>query len=417
MRPARVLVGIWLGACTSAPAHEAAVQSPVPIALVAAAIPAPPAPVRARVLVGGDVMPHRPQLETPESVALALSELSPLFHSADATIVNYETATGTLDLSRSDPAALTLVASPAWMKAVVSANVTALTLANNHACDLGARGLASSVSTARELGVAALGADEDAPWKARTIFSSGSHRACAVAWTTFVNDRRPACADSRHLAVAKPNREGRMRVARAIAAAFHDGCDAVIAIAHGGLEYAPQTEAMMSLARAAANAGADAVVLHHPHVVSPLVTYVAEDGRLVPIFASVGNLVSNQGESWTPAYPAAQHDRHIVYLNGWTRIGMLADLDLRLDTPKHASHVEAYGYHVIFVESDHVLDKSNPHPRIVARPLDPDDDRALIDKLTRDEAGPHQIFTNPCWIEHRGADATAGPACSLRSHP
>jgi poly-gamma-glutamate synthesis protein (capsule biosynthesis protein) len=197
-------------------------------------------------------------------------------------------------------------------------------------------------------------------------------------------------------------------VAKAIAAAAHDGCDAIVAIVHGGDEYAAQTNEMMTLAKSAADAGADAIVMHHPHVVSPMTTYVAEDGRHVPIFSSLGNLVTNQGESWTTEYPAAQHDRHIVYLNGWTRLGMLADLELRLGGAERAV---AWGNHLVWLESDHVLDKSNPHPRIVARPLDATADAAIIEKLSRDAAGPRTVFEDPCWIERSGADATTGPTC------
>ncbi len=410
MRLVWVALGLWLGGCTSAAPRQKSVAH----SDVAAAVPqvvAPP-PVHVRVIIGGDVIPHRPQLLEAESVSSALAPLAPLFHSADAAIVNYETSTG--DIAHIDQTTLALAAKPAWMHAVVSANVTALTLANNHACDLGGRGLAASLDTANANAVTALGVDGTDPWAPKTLVSAGGRRVCAIAWTTFVNERkRPACADSGHLAIAKPDYDGRLRAAKAVANAFHEGCDAVIAIVHGGEEYAPQTPAMMTLARAGADAGADAVVMHHPHVVSPMVVHETEDGRRVPIFASLGNLVSNQGESWTPQYPATQKDRRIVYLNGWTRLGMLADLELRLDT-RSPQKVVAFGSHLIFVESDHVLDKSNPHPRIVARPLDPDEDRAVIEKLSRDAAGPRAVFDDPCWIERRGADATSGPVPGCR---
>ncbi len=400
------MLGLWLGACTSGPAHDS-VKAPRP--MLAAVIPVvhtPTPPPTIRVIIGGDVIPHRPQLALAESISSALAPLESLFHAADASIVNYETSTG--DISRIDTATLSLAASPAWMRAVAARSVTAITLANNHACDLGGRGLAASLATASSIGVTALGASVSDPWKAVTIATKDGHRACAISWTTFVNDRRPGCASSGHLAIAKPNREGRARVAKAIAAAAHDGCDAIVAIVHGGDEYAAQTNEMMTLAKSAADAGADAVVMHHPHVVSPMTTYVAEDGRDVPIFSSLGNLVTNQGESWTTAYPAAQHDRHIVYLNGWTRLGMLADLELRLGG---AERTVAWGNHLVWLESDHVLDKSNPHPRIVARPLDATADAAIIEKLSRDTAGPHAVFDDPCWIERSGADATTGPTC------
>lgn len=378
---------------------------PVVAAFVPAAKPAPRAPIR--VVVGGDVIPHRPQLLEPASISAALAPLVPLFESADAAIVNYETATGSI--SGIDTSTLSLAAQPDWMRAVAQSKITAITLANNHACDLGRRGLAASVGTAAALSVTALGASTGDPWEPKTIASQDGRRVCAVAWTTFVNDRRHGCAEAGRLAVAPPSREGRMRVARAISRARRSGCDAVVAIAHGGEEYAPQTAGMMALANAAAEAGADAVVLHHPHVVSPLVVHDTEDGRHVPIFASLGNLVSNQGESWTSDYPATQRDRHIVYLNGWTRLGMIADLSFQLDAPKQK--LAGWGYHLVFVDSEHVLDKSNPHPRIAARPLDPTGDRTVIDKLARDAAGPRAVFEDRCWIEKTEPSDSTSPPC------
>jgi hypothetical protein len=385
-------LGLWFGGCTSAP-ERAPAHAPV---IVAAAVPhvIAPSPAILRVLVGGDVMPHRPQLLEPENVSAALAPLAPLFRSAEASIVNYESSTG--DASHLDPVRLGLAAKPEWMRAVVTANVSALVLANNHACDLGARGLAASLETAHAAGATTLGVDGVDPWAPKTIASREGHRVCAIAWTTFVNDRYRGCADSPHIAIAKPNREGRLRAAKAIANAFHEGCEAVVAIVHGGEEYEPQTHAMMNFARAVAEAGADAVVMHHPHVVSPLVVYEAEDGRRVPIFASLGNLVSNQGESWTPSYPAAQKDRRVVYLNGWTRVGMIADLEFHLGA---GAKTVTFGDHLVYVENDHVRDKSNRHPRIRARLLDPEADRDVIDKLARDAAGPHAIFEDPFWIE------------------
>ncbi|HSQ63352.1 MAG TPA: CapA family protein [Polyangiaceae bacterium] len=410
MRYASTLFGFWLAACASA-APQKTPHASVAIAAAVPVIEMPPAPLPSyvRVLVGGDLLPHRPQLLSPESIGASLVPLSPLFRSADAVVANYETATG--EISGIDPSTLSLAATPAWMKAVRGDDVTAITLANNHACDLGGSGLSASIQTAGELGFAAMGAAREEPFAARTLAERDGHRVCGVAWTTFVNDHRPGCETTGRVAMAKPSREGRLRVAKAVADAIQGGCDAVIAIFHGGEEYAPQTRGMLAMARAAAEAGADAVVIHHPHVVSPLEVMTTEDGRHVPVFASVGNLVSNQGESWTPALPATQADRRIVYLNGWTRLGMLADLELRLDPQAGRQRVVAWGYHLVFTDNDHVLDKSNPHPRIEARVLDRDEDRAVVDKLARDAGGPRAVFDDPCWIERDGADATAGPSC------
>jgi hypothetical protein len=107
-------------------------------------------------------------------------------------------------------------------------------------------------------------------------------------------------------------------------------------------------------------------------------------------------LVSNQGESWTPEYPATQKDRRIVYLNGWTRIGMIADLELSFG-PR--TKLASFGDHLVWVDNEHAHDKSNPHAPIATRLLDPQRDAALIEKLARDREGPRAIFDDPYWIE------------------
>ena len=93
----------------------------------------------------------------------------------------------------------------------------------------------------------------------------------------------------------------------------------------------------------AADAGADAVVVHHPHVPSPVRVYVARDGRKVPIFESVGNLVSNQGESYRASYPPVSPQR-LVSLNGWTRFGVIADLEWAWPAGAQPSTRPSLGY-------------------------------------------------------------------------
>ncbi|HEY2516410.1 MAG TPA: CapA family protein, partial [Polyangiaceae bacterium] len=283
-----------------------------PPSAVLAAPAAPPPDPTIRVLVGGDVLPHRPRLLAPARIADALAPLAPLFREADATIVNYETATG-------DPADLTaaseriaLAAPPAWMGELARARVTALSVANNHACDLGEPGLDATLRTAASLGMSAIGLDPHDPWRARVVAEKAGHRVCAVAWSTFVNEPIAGCVESGKIAVADFRKRGLAQIDRAIHAARDAGCDGVIAILHGGTEYEPQAPGPLLQARRAAEAGADAVILHHPHVPSPVEVLATSDGRRVPVFESVGNLVSNQGESWKPAYLPVRKDRHVI---------------------------------------------------------------------------------------------------------
>jgi poly-gamma-glutamate capsule biosynthesis protein CapA/YwtB (metallophosphatase superfamily) len=343
-------------------------------------------------MVGGDLMPHRPQLLEASALGRALAPLSPMFRNADVAIANYETATGgTEDLS---PHMLSLAAPPEWAEEARESGLRAVTVANNHACDLGKKGLISTLDATTHAGLEPLGAGED-PWAPRIVAERSGKKVCVVAWTTFSNERGRGCVSSGQLAVSGPGSVGRGVVKNAILRAKKE-CDAVIAIFHGGEEYVAQTRASLAMGEVAADSGAVAVVIHHPHVVSPLAVYTTKDGRHVPIFASVGNLVSNQGETWEPStWPARQADRHTVYLNAWTRLGMLADLDVALgDEP--SVH---WGYHLVWTENDHYKDKHDPHPRIETHVLDDERHADIIERLKSDKTGPIKVLNDVCKIQ------------------
>jgi hypothetical protein len=363
------------------------------------------APAKIRVLVAGDLLPHRPMLSPPGRLHEALEPLGALLSSADIAVANYETATG-------DPAVMgahdiSLVATPAWL-AAASEHFRALTVANNHACDLGKRGLEATLDAARDAGVIALGADAKAPWQARVLVEKNGHRVCAVAWTTFVNTEARACPASGKLAIARLDPEGERNIARAVSAARGAGCDATIAIFHGGQEYETQDWTAEVQARIAADAGADAVVIHHPHVPSPVHLYETRDGRSVPVFVSVGNLVSNQGESYRPPMAATSPER-LISLNAWTRLGVIADLEWSwpTETASRERPSLAYGYHLTWTDNEHATNRATPMPQIATHPLDPAD--PLVERLSRDPSGPTELFADPCWME-RGITRCPTPA-------
>jgi poly-gamma-glutamate synthesis protein (capsule biosynthesis protein) len=177
-------------------------------------------------------------------------------------------------------------------------------------------------------------------------------------------------------------------------------CDAIIAMIHGGEEYRPQTTLVMDQAAHAAEVGADAVVIHHPHIASPVVVHTTRNGRVVPIFASVGNLVANQGESWKPPmFPVLRENRRLVCVNGWTRLGVVADLAFRFDTTPARLD---WNLHLTWIDNEHVEHKNVAVPRIAARLLDPDSDRDVVERLSDDPVGPVALFSEPCWTERPG---------------
>lgn len=73
--------------------------------------------------------------------------------------------------------------------------------------------------------------------------------------------------------------------------------DAVVVFPHWGNEYQNYpAQSQKDWAQLFADCGATVIVGHHPHVVQPLDTVTASDGRVVPVYYSLGNSISNQND-------------------------------------------------------------------------------------------------------------------------
>ncbi|MBQ8002908.1 MAG: CapA family protein [Clostridia bacterium] len=73
--------------------------------------------------------------------------------------------------------------------------------------------------------------------------------------------------------------------------------DAIVVFAHWGNEYQnTPSESQKKWAQLFADCGATVIVGHHPHVVQPLYDVIASDGRVVPVYYSLGNFISNQND-------------------------------------------------------------------------------------------------------------------------
>jgi poly-gamma-glutamate capsule biosynthesis protein CapA/YwtB (metallophosphatase superfamily) len=400
-----------LAGCAPRPSDRSASLDPlaasaaavdVPVLVSAPAFKSVPA-TTLHVLIGGDLLPHRPMLLPVERLHAALDPLSSLLAGADVAMANYETATGTTE--RFTGAHNMSLAAPAAWLAEAGTHFHAMTVANNHACDLGRSGLEATLAAAKVAGVMPVGGDSTRdPWQPRIIDEHDGRKVCAVAWTTFVNAEGKACKASGELAIADFDRKGKVAIESAVQRARRSGCDGVVAIFHGGKEYVGPIWGVREQSRVAAEAGADAVVVHHPHVPAPAIVLITRDGRKVPVFESVGNLLSNQGESYElPNFPESQN--HLIAQNAWTRLGVLADLSWSwpATATAHDHPTFTYGYHLTWTDNDHAQHRGDPMPHISTRPLDPVADRRLIDRLSSDTRGPIRLFTDPCWLEGSGA--------------
>lgn len=365
---------------------------------------APPTDGTVRLLVAGDVIAHRPVLVSEGALATALGPLQALFASADGVLVNHESSTGDAPVGKSHD--LEYAAPSFWADELSRSHVTAIGLANNHACDLGRSGLLATISRAEEKKLRVVGAGEE-PWRAEVVASRGGHDVCAVGWSTLTNGDPMAC--DKALAFAPESPTAVARVEKEIDAAKKRGCAAVIAVVHIGEEYKDQPPSVYVLGARLAEAGADAVVMHHPHVPNAPKVTVTKDGRTVPIFASLGNLVSNQGYAWKAPKPVVLPNRKQVSANAWTRVGLVADLAFAWPVAGKPA-VVSFGYHVVWNDKPK-LEKRGKEA-LLARLLTRSD-RELLDGFTKDPEGPNALFASRCWRD----DVSTAPSNACLEGP
>lgn len=156
-----------------------------------------------------------------------------------------------------------------------------VTLGNNHAVDFGAVSLEDTLATLRRAGVPAVGAGSDeATARAAYIAQVRGKRIAALSYCG-VDESVFARGASPGVALADPEAV-RADVLRAAPTA-----DFTLVFMHAGVEYTRQPTALQrAVAYAAIEAGADAVIGSHPHVLQPVEWY-----RERPILYSLGNFV------------------------------------------------------------------------------------------------------------------------------
>jgi hypothetical protein len=107
-------------------------------------------------------------------------------------------------------------------------------------------------------------------------------------------------------------------------------------------------------------------------------------------------------------------NRRLVCVNGWTRLGVLADLAFRFDTTPARLD---WGLHLAWIENEHAENRNVAVPKISARLLDPDKDQDIVAHLSVDKRGPVALFSDPCWIEKPDAANDARCHASLVRGP
>src|SRR5438094_187196 len=202
-----------------------------------------------------------------------LREVAPLLQSAAAAFANLE---GTL-IER--PHDALFAAPPAGAEALRQAGVTIVHLANNHVYDFGPTGLASTLAAAAGANLVALGAGDDAAASRRLVRTEC--RGVRVGWLGCGRTLLPQDTGARFWEFDEQELLSAIRKAR-------PSVDVLIASVHIGFMYLdyphPDHRAM---AQRCAAAGADIVLMHHPHVLQGIET--TPDGKIVCY--SLGNFL------------------------------------------------------------------------------------------------------------------------------
>jgi poly-gamma-glutamate capsule biosynthesis protein CapA/YwtB (metallophosphatase superfamily) len=285
-------------------------------------------------------------------------------HACDAVMVNLETT-----LTERGGAADKLIrfrSDPKVVEHLVSANVTVANVANNHSLDYGVEGLLDTVDNLVDAGITSIGGGPDIDTAIRPgVVERGGLRFSMIGFAstlpvgssagpgrpgitpvrvlsrflvdTVTIDEQPGMAP---LVETTPFAEDVERLEQAVAQAKAES-DVVIVTCHWGVPracLAPYQGHLCDYQRPVAHrlidAGADAVLGHHPHSLSEVEFY-----RDRPIFYSLGNFLFQARAVEDREYGRAEPDYDLSKLHDeLTKVGGLARLTWT--GPGAPSHVD-----------------------------------------------------------------------------
>jgi poly-gamma-glutamate synthesis protein (capsule biosynthesis protein) len=251
------------------------------LAIDAAPVLAPTAS-RADVQFFGDTYlpPHvLLQTQTTAEDPRLFADVAELLKSAQYNVVNFEGVATTVHMPHEFKKYLLRM--PVEAGAILSAaNIDVATLANNHAYDFGYLGLFDTLTSLRAAGIKPVGAGRNIDEAAKPVILPSTHGSiCIFAFTRALPESfwaGPNSPGTAYLSVEKMS----ARVRECAGAGLY-----TVVVFHWGEELSKTAQPYQSyLARKMIDAGAHAVIGHHPHVLQPVEIYA---GR--PIIHSLGN--------------------------------------------------------------------------------------------------------------------------------
>lgn len=257
------------------------------------------APVSATLMMVGDMLIHQgvwvsgQRSDGTYNFDHFFAQLADEFAQADIAVVNQETILGGTERGLES---FPYFNSPQELgDAEAKAGVDVAVSATNHALDHGFEGICWTLEYWRskhpEMAVPGI-ADSREVAETPLVIERNGIRFGLLSYAEHTNsipipDGAPFCVKTLK----------RSDFAADVAAAREAGADIVIAFPHWGTEYVytPDSD-QLRWAPMLAEAGVDAIIGTHPHVIEPLEVIDGLEGRRVPVFWSLGNFVSWQIE-------------------------------------------------------------------------------------------------------------------------
>jgi len=248
----------------------------------------PPGPERLVIAVAGDTLPES-SWAGPQEAERFLHAMRQEFARADLVFVNLEEPVTAADTITPNKNPVSVAAgrdyilrarNPAIPRIIKEAGVGLVGLANNHMMDYTAAGLRDTLRAFREAGLPVVGAGLKLDAERGFICEKQGRRVALLAFSDVV-PRNYGASETR-LGIASAKNEGDLL--EAIGRARRQA-DFVVLMIHWGRQGKHAiTPRQRRLGRLAAEAGCDAVVGMHPHVLQGI-EYVER----VPVFYSIGN--------------------------------------------------------------------------------------------------------------------------------
>jgi poly-gamma-glutamate capsule biosynthesis protein CapA/YwtB (metallophosphatase superfamily) len=273
-------------------------------------------------------------------VGVKRADCASMFAACASTLQSADLCFAQLETTLSDRGAkapnarLAMRSPPAMASAARAAGIDVMSFAGNHCLDYGYEALADTLQHAADAGIALCGAGPtlDAARRPALLDISGV-RVALLARNSILPEGYAAAADKagcaplraytvyeqiEHDQPGTPARISTFADRSDLSALLDDiesaraAADVVLLSMHWGIHMVPTVLAdyQIEVAHAAIEAGADAILGHHPHLLKGI-----EFHRGRPIFYSLGNFAIEQPHIWDPAIVGSASFRNLVSLN------------------------------------------------------------------------------------------------------